>query len=531
MFNSELTKDYNHQDATLEILIMLVGAFLLGCLLCWLIRKLFTQKTEHMDVKSYSSSSYLNPKDVTNVDKTAYSGTKNQTQQNKKSDNATNTTRLDDLTKISGIDSNMSNALKKRGINSYSDLRDIQQEKLKEIISNETNKTAVLKEIETWPHQASLAAKGEWTRLYDYQSFVQRAKAASQRGNKPKNVDDLKRIEGIGPKIERILNKKGIYTFEQLRKTESDTLKRFIVIEDIRFEKNETESWPHQAGMAEKGQWEELSIYQEFMEYNESDEINASLKTTKIAKDLPDINQIEIVSGVITSDKDFKDPASLENKSQKTNKEVSSINRDHIKLLDNEPDLKEIEKDDLKKIDGIGPKIEAVLNRNGIYTFDKLHKTDRNTLKRYLDHAGPQFKMHEPASWPHQAGMAAREEWSDLKTYQEFMDNGRGTPSETESASSPSPSLYIKSVNDKDDLKKIEGIGPKIEILLQEAGIDTFEKLKNKDRDTLKAILDAAGPQYRMHEPETWPLQAGMASKKEWDKLEEYQGFLLGKRD
>ena len=523
MFNSELTKNYNHQDATLEILLMLAGAFLLGCLLCWLIRNFFTQKNNHVEPEQLSS--YKDTQNDVHVAKNTFPNT--QVPKIKKSVNyAYNTPRMDDLTKISGIDNEMQNRLKKSGVRSYIDLRDIEHDKLKEIIGADINKTTGLREIETWPHQASLAAKGEWTRLYDYQSFVQRAKAASQKNTRPKNADDLKKIEGIGPKIEEILNRKGIYTFKQLRKTESDTLKRFIVIEDIRFEKNETESWPHQAGMAEKGQWEELSIYQEFMEYSENDDDDPleSLEDTA-SKNVSNIKELEIVSGVVKQDENIED--NISKKEKELNRGVSPKSKDYLKLLDNETE--NFKKDDLKKIDGIGPKIESVLNRNGIYTFKDLHKTDRNTLKSYLDNAGPQFKIHEPASWPHQAGMAARDEWNDLRTYQEFMDNGRGTPLETNITNSPS--LHIKNVTTKDDLKKIEGIGPKIENLLQEAGIDTFEKLKNSDRDTIKAILDAAGPQYRMHEPETWPLQASMAFKGEWEKLEEYQDFLLGGRE
>ena len=38
MFEEPVTQSYNQQDATLEILVMLVGSFLLGCLLGWLIR-------------------------------------------------------------------------------------------------------------------------------------------------------------------------------------------------------------------------------------------------------------------------------------------------------------------------------------------------------------------------------------------------------------------------------------------------------------------------------------------------------------
>ena len=519
MFNSDLTKNFNYQDVTFEILIMLLGAFLLGCVFCWIIKKLFVQK----DKKHSESESIKTYLDSQNPNK-QHSISDPHVKVIKSSSHSYNNPRIDDLTKISGIDSEIQTLLKTKGINSYIDLKDVNHQKLKDILSETNNKKTGLREVETWPHQASLAAKGEWTRLYDYQSFVQRARAASQKAlkSKPSNADDLKKIEGIGPKIEEILNRNGIYTFKQLRETESDILKRYIVIEDVRFEKNETDSWPHQAGMAEKGQWEELSIYQEFMDISDDDENLTESDTRKITG-VNSLQADDVNDGTYTNK---EQSSTLTDFDIETSEEISSINKDYIKLIE---EKQESAKDDLKKIDGIGPKIEEILNENGIKTYSKLHKMDRNTLKQYLENAGNQFKMHEPASWPHQAGMAARGEWNDLRLYQEYMDNGRATPAS--SSVKQLSSLHIKPADSSDDLKKIEGIGPKIENLLKNAGINTFERLKDSSRNEIKTILANGGPQYRMHEPETWPLQAAMAFNKEWDKLKEYQDFLLGGRE
>ena len=81
-----------------------------------------------------------------------------------------------------------------------------------------------------------------------------------------------------------------------------------------------------------------------------------------------------------------------------------------------------------------------------------------------------------------------------------------------------------------DDLKKIEGIGPKISELLTNAGIATFQNLADAPVDKLKEILEAAGSRYRMHDPATWPEQAGMAAQGEWDKLKAWQDELDGGR-
>ncbi len=77
-----------------------------------------------------------------------------------------------------------------------------------------------------------------------------------------------------------------------------------------------------------------------------------------------------------------------------------------------------------------------------------------------------------------------------------------------------------------DDLKIIEGIGPKIEELLNAANIYTYEQLATSELTTLRTILDNAGARFRMHDPQTWPIQADIAEKGDWVKLKEYQEYL-----
>jgi predicted flap endonuclease-1-like 5' DNA nuclease len=83
----------------------------------------------------------------------------------------------------------------------------------------------------------------------------------------------------------------------------------------------------------------------------------------------------------------------------------------------------------------------------------------------------------------------------------------------------------------QDDLKIVEGIGPKIEELLFKAGIHTYSELAAAPVARLKEILNEAGPRYAMHDPGTWSAQALLAANGEWDNLKAYQGFLdAGKR-
>ena len=82
-----------------------------------------------------------------------------------------------------------------------------------------------------------------------------------------------------------------------------------------------------------------------------------------------------------------------------------------------------------------------------------------------------------------------------------------------------------------DDLKIIEGVGPKIETLLKEGGINTWAELAEAPVERIKEILDAAGPRYQIHDPSSWPAQAKFAAEGNWDELKEYQEMLIGGRD
>ncbi len=81
------------------------------------------------------------------------------------------------------------------------------------------------------------------------------------------------------------------------------------------------------------------------------------------------------------------------------------------------------------------------------------------------------------------------------------------------------------------DLKIVEGIGPKIEQLLQEGGINTWVELSEAPVERLREILEAAGSRYQIHDPSTWPAQAKFAVAGQWSELKEYQDMLIGGRD
>ena len=86
---------------------------------------------------------------------------------------------------------------------------------------------------------------------------------------------------------------------------------------------------------------------------------------------------------------------------------------------------KKAAKDNLKKIEGIGPKIEKLLNAKEILTFADLAKTKLTVLQDVLKEAGSRFKMHDPSTWAEQAALAAKGETEKLAKLQDELKGGK----------------------------------------------------------------------------------------------------------
>ena len=95
-------------------------------------------------------------------------------------------------------------------------------------------------------------------------------------------------------------------------------------------------------------------------------------------------------------------------------------------------------------------------------------------------------------------------------------------------AAATTPAAAAEATTAKDDLKKIEGVGPKIEQLFNEAGITTYAALAATSADKMKEILTAAGSRFAGHDPGTWGQQAQMAADGKWDDLKKWQDELDG---
>src|SRR6056297_3834555 len=99
---------------------------------------------------------------------------------------------------------------------------------------------------------------------------------------------------------------------------------------------------------------------------------------------------------------------------------------------------------------------------------------------------------------------------------------GKAAPVEKSVASKPKTA---KAKAKADDLKKVEGIGPKIAETLNAAGISTFAELaKSTPEKIAEIIADVRGN----HVTDTWPKQAKLAAEGKWDELKKWQDELDG---
>ena len=168
--------------------------------------------------------------------------------------------------------------------------------------------------------------------------------------------------------------------------------------------------------------------------------------------------------------------------------------------------------EDLTVVEGIGPKGQELLFQNGITTWADLSKADPNAISEILSANG--MGAHDPTTWPRQAQMAAEGRWDELKVWQDELDGGKVV-------GDAAPAAVVK-----EELTKIEGIGPKVQEVLYSAGITSFAGLAEADPADITGVLQENG--LGMHQPQTWPQQAALARDGKWDELQVLQDELDG---
>ena len=150
----------------------------------------------------------------------------------------------------------------------------------------------------------------------------------------------------------------------------------------------------------------------------------------------------------------------------------------------------EADQDDLERIKGIGAFTVRKLNALGIYTFQQLANLTSGDIE-IVNEAIEYFP-----------GRIERENWVGQS---KALLSGETLPIE-------------------DDLKVIEGIGPRIEELLKDNGIKTYQQLAGTSIDDLRNMLDSGGSRFKIHNPTTWPGTIRFGIKWQMGRIEKLAG-------
>lgn len=168
--------------------------------------------------------------------------------------------------------------------------------------------------------------------------------------------------------------------------------------------------------------------------------------------------------------------------------------------------------DDLTRIEGIGPFLEKQLNDIGIYTYEQISRWDGSDIYNVTN----QIRYFP--------GRIEREDWvGQAVRLMQPPANERAIESYDQPNVNP---IYPAN---QSDLTIIEGIGPRIEVLLREIGINTWDDLAEANLQQINELLDRNNLNF--HNPSTWMAQARLAAGGHWELLKEYQEQLRGGRD
>jgi predicted flap endonuclease-1-like 5' DNA nuclease len=228
------------------------------------------------------------------------------------------------------------------------------------------------------------------------------------------------------------------------------------------------------------------------------------------------------------------------------------------KVEDAEPTI--VKPDNLLIIEGIGPKMDAALRAEGVDTYRKVADASIADLRAAIEKHDLTFAP-SLVNWSKQARYLADGDQAGFEGYRDYLVRGLepgqvvsrdyvvtqaaaetspapATPAakpraKKEAAPKPKKAAAPKAEAPKpiipDDLKVVEGIGPKMEKALNAAGILTFAQLAAASEETIRAAIEAAGMRFAPSVP-TWAKQADFATKGDMDGLKAYQAQLTAGR-
>ena len=455
----------------------------------------------------------------------------------------------DDLTVVEGIGPKIQEAMFSNGITTWSGLAGTSPDRINALLMANG---LTGHDPTTWPDQSRMAAEGRWDELKVWQQQLNGGVGGGPAtGGSAPSYDDLTVVEGIGPKIQEILFQNGITTWAGLGAADAGQINQLLTANGL--PGHDPTTWPQQSQMAADGRWDELKAWQDQLDGGKpgapapgstdtAAPAAAPVPTPAPAPAEPTYEDLTIVEGIGPKGQEllFQNGittwAALGQADPQKIREILEANGmgahdpttwprqaqmaaegrwDELKVWQDELDGGKVvtptieAKDDLTTIEGIGPKGQELLYDAGIMTWAALGQADPEKIREILAANG--MGAHDPTTWPQQAQMAAEGRWDELKVWQDELDGGK---------------VVAPAAETKEELTKIEGIGPKVQEILYSAGITTFAGLAGADPADISGVLEENG--LGMHQPQTWPQQAALARDGKWDELATLQDELDG---
>jgi len=118
-----------------------------------------------------------------------------------------------------------------------------------------------------------------------------------------------------------------------------------------------------------------------------------------------------------------------------------------------------------------------------------------------------------------QASLASKGDWQGLMKYNNQMASSRPAPEKA--AAVAAPAAPAKPAEPVDDLTQLHGVGPRIESILNDGGITSYNQLQHANTGELRQII-ATGGALPPSSLESWPTQATYAARGDWEGLAAY---------
>lgn len=296
--------------------------------------------------------------------------------------------------------------------------------------------------------------------------IVAEAEAATREAAVGKNQDsddatarddaDLTRIEGIGPKIADALRKAGYGSYQKIADASEADLRAALATSGITFSPAAA-SFAAQAQYLVDGDDEGLAEYQDYLiagrdrksttfvedvDYTDVDEVDgAEAKAAALAADAAKVAEATGSDEAVDTSAVADDAAASDAPTDIEAADTTAADTGAAA----EASAKQQADDDLRVIEGIGPKIATALKADGITSYAQIAAMDEEALLAAIRKNGIKFAP-SVSSWAHQAQYLVDGDSAGLDEYQDYLIGGQDR----------GKTAFVKDV-DYTDIDEIEG--------------------------------------------------------------------------